>query len=98
MPSKVKVAVVGTGSLGKEHARVYSELSAAGLAEFVGVYDVVADTARKIAAKYRVSSFGSVEDAAAASDALSIATPTTTHYELARTLLQCGKHLLVEKP
>ena len=37
-------------------------------------------------------------EAAAASDAVSIVTPTTTHFELARTLLQQGKHVLVEKP
>ena len=42
--------------------------------------------------------FGSVAEAAAASDAVSIVTPTTTHFELAKTLLQQGRHVLVEKP
>ena len=96
--SRIKVAVLGTGSLGKEHARIYAELAAAGLAEFAGVYDLAAESARKIANKYRVRSFGSVAEAAAESDALSIVTPTTTHYELARLLLQRGRHLLLEKP
>ena len=37
MPSKVKVAVLGTGSLGQNHVRIYAELAAAGLVEFAGV-------------------------------------------------------------
>jgi predicted dehydrogenase len=92
------VAVLGTGSLGKEHARIYAELAAAGLVDFVGVHDLASETARYVAAKHRVAAFASAAEAAAASDALSIVTPTVTHYELARDLLQQGKHLLVEKP
>jgi predicted dehydrogenase len=92
------VAVIGTGSLGKEHVRIYSELAAAGQVEFAGVYDVAADTARRFAQKYQVRAFDSVAEAAAASDALNLATPTTTHFELAKTLLLQGKHVLVEKP
>src|SRR6185436_5149051 len=95
---KVRVAVLGTGSLGKEHARIYSEMAAAGQVEFAGIYDIAAETARRIADKYKTRAFGSVADAAASSDALNIVTPTTTHFELACSLLQQGKHLLVEKP
>jgi predicted dehydrogenase len=98
MASKVKVAVLGVGSLGKEHARIYSELAATGLVEFTGIFDVSADNARKIAAKHNARIFNSAAEAAAASDALNIATPTTTHFELAKTLLLQGKHVLVEKP
>ncbi len=97
-PFKIRVSVLGTGSLGKEHARIYSELAAAGHVDFVGVYDIEFETARKIAEKYKVRAFASVPEAASASDALSIVTPTTTHYDLAKPLLQAGKHLLVEKP
>jgi predicted dehydrogenase len=95
---KIRVSVLGTGSLGKEHARIYSDLSAAGQVEFAGVYDVAEETARKIAAKYRVQAFGSATEAMGASDAVSIVTPTTTHFELARRFLEQGKHVLVEKP
>ena len=94
----VKVSVLGTGSLGKEHVRIYSELAAAGKVEFAGVYDTVAETAQRLAQKYRVRAFGSVAEAAAASDAVSIVTPTTTHFDLAKLLLQQGRHVLVEKP
>jgi len=95
---KVRVAVLGVGSLGKEHARIYSGLAAAGLVEFTGVYDVVTDKAHKFAQKYHVRAFASVDEAAAASDALNIVTPTTTHFKFAKSLLQQGKHVLVEKP
>jgi predicted dehydrogenase len=98
MSKPVRAAVIGTGSLGKEHARIYSELAGAGLVEFMGVYDSHSETARKIAEKYRVQVFGSVEQAAAASDALSVVTPTNTHFSIAKPLLEAGKHVLLEKP
>src|ERR1035438_869419 len=98
MASKVKVAVLGTGSLGQNHVRIYAELAAAGLVEFAGVFDANADTARKIAAKHKARVFNSIAEAAAASDALNIVTPTTTHFEIAKQLLLQGKHVLVEKP
>lgn len=96
--SKVRVAVLGVGSLGKEHARIYSELAAGGQVEFAGVHDVSSESARKFAQKYQVRAFASVAEAAAAADALNIVTPTTTHYEIAKALLAEGKHVLVEKP
>jgi predicted dehydrogenase len=96
--AKVKVAVLGTGSLGQHHARIYSELHAAGEVELTGVFDAHPETARKIAEKHQLHVFGSIAEAAAASDALNIVTPTTTHFEIARTLLAQGKHVLVEKP
>jgi predicted dehydrogenase len=98
MASKVKVAVIGTGSLGQHHARIYAELAAAGQVQFAGVFDTNTDTARKIAAKHNAHFFNSIAEAAAASDALNIVTPTTTHFDIARQLLAQGKHILVEKP
>jgi predicted dehydrogenase len=98
MASKVKVAVLGTGSLGQNHVRIYAELAAAGQVELAGIFDIQADTARKIAAKHNARIFNSVAEAAVAADALNIVTPTTTHFGLAKLLLLQGKHVLVEKP
>lgn len=98
MSSLPKVAVLGVGSLGKEHARVYAELARSGVVEFAGVYDTVPASARAHAEKHGVRAFASVEEAAAAADALSIVTPTVTHHALAKQLLGAGKHVLVEKP
>jgi predicted dehydrogenase len=98
MASKVKVAVLGTGSLGQNHVRIYAELAAAGLVEFTGIFDANADAARKIAARHNARVFNSIAEAAAASDALNIVTPTVTHFDIAKQLLLQGKHVLVEKP
>ncbi len=97
-PAKPKVGVLGTGSLGKEHARLYAELAAAGLVQFAGVHDASDETARRIAQKHSVPAFASAAELAAQCDALSIVTPTNSHFELARTLIAQGKHVLVEKP
>src|SRR5665213_2128000 len=96
--AKVKVAVLGTGSLGQHHARIYSELAALGEVELTGIYDAHAETARKIAEKHKLRIFNSIAEAAANSDALNIVTPTTTHFDIAKQLLAQGKHVLVEKP
>lgn len=96
--NKIKVAVLGTGSLGQHHARIYTELHAAGIVELTGIFDAHAETARKIADKHKLKVFSSIAEAAAASDALNIVTPTTTHFDIAKQLLAQGKHVLVEKP
>lgn len=98
MPESVKIAVVGVGSLGKEHARIYADLARGDAVELVGVYDVNSDHAAAVAERLGVREFRNVLEAAENADALSIVTPTVTHYEIARQLLPMGKHLLVEKP
>jgi predicted dehydrogenase len=98
MSSRPRVAVLGTGSLGQHHVRLYVDLAKAGACDFVGVFDVNAEAAGKFAQQYGVQAFRTVEEAAAAADALSIVTPTVTHHALAKQLLEQGKHLLVEKP
>ena len=95
MSQRVKVGVAGVGHMGKEHARIYSELQEA---ELVGVHDSNPDTARKIAAKCKTRAFGSLEEMVDAVDAASIVTPTTTHLAIAEPFLRKGKHVLVEKP
>jgi len=95
---KLKVSVLGAGSLGKEHARIYAELAAANRVDFVGVYDLAAETARKVAEKHRVRAFHSLAEAVTDSEAVSIVTPTATHYTLAKALLEQGKHVMVDKP
>ena len=92
----LRVGVLGVGHIGKSHARVYSELG--GLAQLTAVYDVDADNAREVAERLGTRVAPSLEEFAELVDAATIATPTPTHFELARKLLTEGKHLLVEKP
>jgi predicted dehydrogenase len=96
--NSVRVAVIGTGSLGQHHARIYAEMAASGAVHFAGVYDVNPATARTYAEKYNTRAFGSLHEAADACDALSIVTPTVTHFSIGKDLIQRGKHLLIEKP
>ena len=96
--AKFRVSVIGTGSLGKEHARIYAELAAIGAVDFAGVFDTTTESARRTAERHGVKVFSSIQEAILGSDALSVVTPTATHYELSKQLLDAGKHVLVEKP
>jgi len=98
MASKVKVAVLGTGSLGKEHVRIYEQLDSARQVELVGIYDINKEVVRHLATKHRTYAYESLAEMAEEAEAVSIVTPTNTHFELAKALLQMGKHVLVEKP
>ncbi len=98
MSDKLQVAVLGVGSLGKEHARIYAGLAAAGQIRFAGVHDVSPQQAAKIAEKYQIPAFASLNEALLAAEAFSVVTPPPPHFELAKTLLAAGRHVLVEKP
>jgi predicted dehydrogenase len=90
-----RVGVVGVGHIGKNHARLYAELSTG---QFKAIYDTDRAVAEARAAEFGVKAVASLEKFAEEVDAASIATPTSTHFEIARELLSRGKHLLVEKP
>src|SRR5437667_1703485 len=92
---KLRVGVVGVGHIGSNHARLYANIPAA---EFAAIYDVDLGTANAIARKHRTTAVQSLEEFTSMVDAASVATPTNTHYEIARPLLAQGKHLLIEKP
>ena len=98
MASKVKVGVLGTGSLGKEHVRLYAALAQVGEVELAGIYDTSRDAAQKVATKHTTRAFNSEADLLNACEAVSIVTPTTTHFDLASKFLRQGKHVLLEKP
>lgn len=98
MSSLLRVGVVGTGSLGREHARIYGDLDHARVIQFSGVLDTDSLAARRVAEKHRVKAFNNLEELMEVSDAVSIVTPTNTHFEIARQMLQNGRHVLVEKP
>lgn len=95
MSDRLKVGVVGVGSLGQWHAAVYSSLADA---ELVGIFDLDSARARQIAKKHKTCAFDSLEELADRADAASISVPTDRHLEVASVLLRHGVHLLVEKP
>lgn len=98
MSEPIRVAVLGTGALGKEHARIYAALAAAGKVRLVGVYDTLRERAVEVAERCGTMAFETLEAAVASCEAASVVTPTSTHSELAGRLLAAGRHVLVEKP
>ena len=94
---KLKVAVIGVGFWGRNHARIFSELRQT---ELVAVCDVEKEKAVNIAKKYGVDAYTDSMKLVVNKevDALSICTWTTTHAKEASVALKADKHLLVEKP
>ena len=91
----LRVGVVGVGHIGKNHARIYAET---GAAEFTAIYDTDPANAAQVAEQCGVRVTQSLGEFAALIDAASVATPTNTHFAIARSLVEQGKHLLIEKP
>ena len=91
----IRAGVVGPGSIGINHARIYSELPDC---ELVAIYDANVSNAEKAAAKYGGKPCSSLEEFAELVDVASVATPTESHHEVGTFLLKRGKHLLIEKP
>lgn len=100
MSDILKVGVVGVGHLGSQHARIYSELAkrSNGQTSFVGVCDTDSIRVRALTEKVGGGTFENAAELANFVDAVSVATPTETHYKVARVFLERGKHVLVEKP
>jgi predicted dehydrogenase len=95
MSSKIRCGVVGVGSLGQHHARIYAQMKGA---ELVGIYDRDQKRAAEIAALQKCRAFASLAELGAACQAVSVAVPTDLHAEVALPLLAQGCHLLIEKP
>ncbi len=93
--NKLRVGVVGVGHIGTNHARLYAGVENG---EFTAIYDTDGAKAEQVAREFGTTAASSLKDFAARIDAASIATPTSSHFEVARELLEAGKHLLIEKP
>ncbi|MDD5505017.1 MAG: Gfo/Idh/MocA family oxidoreductase [Candidatus Omnitrophica bacterium] len=92
---KIKVAVIGVGSLGAIHAKIYSSLDGV---ELTGVCDSDSDRLKQVESSLGVKGFKDYKQLLGAVDAASIVVPTQDHYRIARDFLRSGTHLLVEKP
>lgn len=93
--NQIRVGVIGAGRMGQRHCRVYSTLRQA---QLVGICDAVPETGRRVAEEYDVPFYGDVEALLKHVDAVSLATPTPSHFGLAMQCLAQGVHILVEKP
>ena len=96
MKKSLRVGVIGLGTMGKNHARVYSELPGV---ELVGVCDAEEGLAENIAEKYRARAFTNYSELLKQNlDAVSIAIPTSIHKKVAVDFANAGVNILVEKP
>jgi len=92
---RLRMAVVGTGYLGRFHAQKYHQLAQC---ELIAISDVDAARAATIAEELSTVAVNDHRDLIGKVDAVSVASPTTTHFAVAKDLLEAGIHVLVEKP
>jgi predicted dehydrogenase len=90
-----RVGVIGTGYLGRLHARVLTEIPAANVIGFVEPNDTIA---AEVEANLKLKRFDSVAALASEIECAVVATPTTTHFDVARQLLENGVDVMIEKP
>lgn len=93
--SKTKVAIVGVGYLGRQHARIYSQLDSV---ELVGVADKNPERAAQVAQEFRTAAYVDFREVLGKTSAVSLAVPTTEHAGIGCELLRHGIDVLVEKP
>ena len=89
----LRVGVIGVGSMGQNHARVYSEIS-----DLVGVADLNEERAKLVANRFGVKWYSDYTELLKKVDAVTIAVPTFLHLEVAIKAAEAGVHILVEKP
>jgi len=93
--NKVTVGVIGAGVLGSFHLQKCQKNPDVSL---TGFYDISDDRRHVVSEKLGVSAFETPESLIAASEAIIIATPSSTHVDMAMRCLEAGRHALVEKP
>lgn len=96
MKNKIKIAVIGAGKMGQNHLRVFNQLKDV---EVVGVYDLQLKNAEAAAEMYQCEAFRDVSQIILSGiDAVSIASSTSSHYDLGKYFLDHGISCLIEKP
>ncbi|HEY2145248.1 MAG TPA: Gfo/Idh/MocA family oxidoreductase, partial [Steroidobacteraceae bacterium] len=91
----IRTAVIGVGYLGRFHAQKYASLANS---QLVGIADPSAAAREAVAAELKVAAHADYRELLGLVDAVSIVTPTPSHYEVAKAFLDAGASVLVEKP
>ena len=91
----IRIGVIGLGYLGKHHARILSQLENVSLKALI---DEDFSIAESLSSQYGGKAFNDFRDAIELVDAFVIATPTSSHYSIAKECLRQSKHLFIEKP
>jgi predicted dehydrogenase len=93
----LKAAVIGVGSMGQNHARVYREMDGV---QLVGVTDANPTNAAKIGNRLNVPFYTDIEKLLTEQkpDLVSISVPTSLHFNVGMDMINRGLHVLIEKP
>jgi predicted dehydrogenase len=91
----MRAGVVGTGYLGRLHARVLTEIAEAQVVGFVEPNDAIA---AEVSSSLGLKRFASVAELAKQIECAVVATPTVAHFDVARELIEAGCDVMVEKP
>ena len=89
------ISLIGLGYIGKIHLKLLHENKNWNIR---GVYDIDAELTAELARQYGVKAFDSLDEAIAESRTIDIATPSSTHFGIARRAVEAGRHVFVEKP
>lgn len=98
MLSKIRIGLLGYGYWGPNYARALSEMPGVSVSFICDAQDA---QLRRAASRYpQIPILSDVSDAMRRddTDAVIISTPASTHYKLARLVLESGRHVIVEKP
>ena len=91
----MKIGVIGVGHLGNYHLKKLSEISEISVS---GLYDIDQKRAEEISRDHNIPSFSNLESLLDANDAVSVVTPTHSHYKITEQALDAGCHVFIEKP
>ena len=91
--NQIRTGVIGVGSMGQNHARIYNDIS-----NLIAVSDPNEKQGREVAQRFGVDWYGDYREMLDKIDAVSIAVPTTLHKVVAKDVSKAGVNLLVEKP
>ena len=89
----MRTGVIGVGSMGRNHARVLSETS-----ELIGIADTNEAAGKEVSHRLHTRHFAEARELLGKVEAVTIATPTAYHYDVAKQALEAGVHALIEKP
>lgn len=95
LDGKVRAGVIGAGYFGRFHAQKYLNHPSSVL---MAIVDPQTEQVVKVASELHAQALGKVDCILDRIDVATVATPATTHFSIAATLLRAGKHVLVEKP
>jgi len=95
MSTRIPVAVVGTGHMGRHHVRIYDEMPET---ELLGIVDCDQERAEELARHHHTQAYTSIDPIVDKVRAVTVAVPTAAHLEVCEPFLARGAAVLVEKP